>query len=59
MKKALVFFLAFFSVVCIIGSIGTLYYCDVPSSNFFATGMIPIGGVFIYHAWLKCKEYLQ
>lgn len=58
MKKALLFMWAFFSVVFILGSIGTLYYCDVESSNFFATGLILVGGYYGYNMWQKLKEIL-
>ena len=40
-KKIGLLFLAFFSFVCIVGGIGTLYYCQVESSNLFAPGNFP------------------
>lgn len=57
-KKIGLLFLAFFSFVCIVGGIGTLYYCQVESSNLFATGLIPVGAIYFYLLWPTLKKYL-
>lgn len=55
-KKIGLLFLAFFSFVCIVGGIGTLYYCQVESSNLFATGLIPVGAIYFYLLWPTLKS---
>lgn len=55
-KKIGLLFLAFFSFVCIVGGIGTLYYCQVESSNLFATGLIPVGAIYFYLLWPTLKN---
>ena len=57
-KKIGLLFLAFFSFVCIVGGIGALYYCQVESSNLFATGLIPVGAIYFYLLWPTLKKYL-
>ena len=57
-KKIGLLFLAFFSFVCIVGGIGTLYYCQVESSNLFATVLIPVGAIYFYLLWPTLKKYL-
>ncbi len=57
LRKIILLLFAFFSLIAIVGGMGTLYYCDVPGSNFFATGLIPVGVVYFYLFWPKLKEY--
>lgn len=41
LKKALFFIWCIVSFVGLVGGIGTLYYCDVESSDLFASLLIP------------------
>lgn len=58
-KKIGLFFFAFFSFVCLAGGIGTLYYCDVESSDFFASGLIPVAAIYFYRLWPTLRKYFQ
>lgn len=58
LRKIGIFFLTFFSFVCIVGGIGTLYASEATSSNLFATGLLVVGGVFFYKLWPSIKKYL-
>lgn len=42
--------------VCYVGGVGTLYYCDIESSNFFATGILALGVGFGYLAYPIVKK---
>lgn len=58
-KKVAFFLFAFFSFVCIAGGIGTLYYCDVESSDVFATGLIPVGVIYFRLLWPALKKIME